>query len=215
LKPNLHIVVADALRPNNITSHHPGETVMRMADIVVINKVDAASTATLQHVTEEIRKVNSKAHIVRAHSPVRLDDPATVHGRRVLVVDDGPTITHGGMSYGAGYVAAIAAGAAEIVDPRLSAASAIHDVYRVYPHIGRVLPAVGYIASQLGALAETINRSTAEVVVSGTPVDLTALVELEKPVIRARYGFAEAGRPGLADLVDAFLVRHITRPDAA
>jgi predicted GTPase len=215
VRPNLHIVVADALRPNNITSHHPGETVMRMADIVVINKIDAASAVTLQHVTEEIRRVNAKANIVRAHSPVRLDDAAAVHDRRVLVVDDGPTITHGGMPYGAGYVAAIAAGAAEIIDPRLSATSAIHDVYRAYPHIGPVLPAVGYSAFQLAALAETINRSAADVVVSGTPLDLAALVELGKPVIRARYEFAEAGRPGMAGLVDAFLVRHITRPDAA
>ena len=215
LKPDLHIVVADALRPNNITTHHPGETVIRMADIVVINKIDAASAATLQHVTEEVRSVNAKASIVRAHSPIRLDDPGAVHDRRVLVVDDGPTITHGGMPYGAGYVAAIAAGAAEIVDPRLSAASAIHDVYRAYPHIGRVLPAVGYSASQLTALAETINKSTADIVVSGTPLDLAALVELKKPVIRARYEFAEAAGQKLSGLIDAFLVRHITRSNAA
>jgi predicted GTPase len=217
LKPDLHIVVADALRPNNITTHHPGETVIRMADIVVINKIDAASAATLQLVTEEIRRVNAKASIVRAYSPIRLDDPAAVHERRVrvLVVDDGPTITHGGMPYGAGYVAAIAAGAAEIVDPRLSAASAIHDVYRAHPHIGRVLPAVGYSASQLTALAETINNSAADIVVSGTPLDLAALVELKKPVIRARYEFAEAAGQKLSGLIDAFLVRHITRSNAA
>ncbi len=215
IKPDLHIVVADALRPDNVTSHHPGETVVRMADIVVINKVDAASAATLQHVTDEIRRVNSRAVITRAHSPVRLDNPAAVHDRRVLVVDDGPTITHGGMPYGAGYVAAIAAGAADIVDPRLSAAPAIQEVYSAYPHIGRVLPAVGYSASQLAALAQTINRSAAEVVVSGTPLDLAVLVPLEKPVIRARYDFAEGPGQQLGGLIDAFLVRHITRSNVA
>jgi predicted GTPase len=215
IKPDLHIVVADALRPNNVTSHHPGETVVRMADIVVINKIDAASPATLQHVTKEIRRVNSKATITRAHSPVRLEHPAAVHDRRVLVVDDGPTITHGGMPYGAGYVAAIAAGASDIVDPRLSAVPAILEVYSAYPHIGRVLPAVGYSPSQLAALAQTINRSAAEVVVSGTPLDLAALVPLDKPVIRARYDFAEGPGQRLSGLIDAFLVRHITRSNAA
>jgi predicted GTPase len=215
VRPDLHIVVADALRPHDVARHHPGEAVARMADIVVINKVDAASPAAVQHVTEEIRRVNTTAAIVRARSPVCLDDPAAVRGRRVLVVDDGPTITHGGMPYGAGYVAAVAAGAGEIVDPRLSAAPAIQEVYRAYPHIGHVLPAVGYSASQLAALAETINGSAAEVVVSGTPLDLAALVQLGKPVVRARYEFAEDAENGLSGLVDAFLVRHVTRSDTA
>ncbi len=207
VRPDLHIVVADALRPAHVATHHPGEAVARMAEVVVVNKTDAASPAAVQHLIDEIRKVNGRATLVRARSPVTLDDPAAVRGRRALVVDDGPTITHGGMAYGAGYVAAVAAGA-EIVDPRLSAAPAIAEVFRAYPHIGRVLPAVGYGAAQLAALAETINRSSAEVVVCGTPIDLAALIRLDKPVVRARYEFAEAGEPTLAGIVDAFLARH-------
>ena len=142
-------------------------------------------------------------------SPVRLDDPGAVRGRRVLVVEDGPTITHGGMPYGAGYVAAVAAGAARIVDPRLSAHPAIRAVFARYPHIGHVLPAVGYDAAQLEALGETVNRSEADVVVAATPIDLAALVRLEKPVVRARYEFADAGEPTLGSVVDRFLAERL------
>jgi predicted GTPase len=207
LKPDLHIAVTDALRPGHIDSHHPGEAVVRMADIIVVNKVDAASAAAVQEVIDRVKRINSRAAIVRAASPVRLDNPAGVAGRRVLIVDDGPTITHGGMSYGAGYVAATAAGVAEIVDPRASATSEIGKVYEAYPHIGKVLPAMGYSTGQLAALAETINRSEAEVIVAGTPIDLAALIKLDKPVIRARYEFANAGEPTLGSLVDAFVAR--------
>jgi len=155
VRPSLHIVMADALRPGQATAYHPGETVLRMADVVVVNKVDAASSADAQHVTDEVRAVNPRATVTRAASPVRLDDPAAVRGRRVLVVEDGPTITHGGMSYGAGFVAASTNGAAAIVDPRRSATPAIQALYARYPHIGRVLPAVGYDATQLEALRQT------------------------------------------------------------
>ena len=131
--------MADALRPGQGTSYHPGETVLRMADIVVVNKVDVAAAADVQAVVDEARAVNPAAAIVRAASPVRLDDPAAVRGRRVIVVEDGPTITHGGMSYGAGYVAAVAAGAT-IVDPRVNADPAMRAVFAQYPHIGKVVP---------------------------------------------------------------------------
>ena len=208
IRPDLHIAVADALRPAQIATHHPGEAVARMADLLVINKVDAASPEEVQTATDGLRAVNPTAPILRARSPVRLDDPAAVRGRRVLVVEDGPTITHGGMAYGAGYVAARAAGAASIVDPRLSAVPEIAAVFRAYPHIGPVLPAVGYGPAQLGALAATINASAAEVVVSATPSDLARLVPIDKTVIRARYDYAEDGTPGLASFVDAFLARH-------
>jgi len=208
VRPNLHIVMADALRPGQTTTYHPGETVLRMADVVVINKVDAASPADVQRVSDEVREVNPSATVVRAASPVRLDNPAAVQGRRVLVVEDGPTITHGGMPYGAGYVAATTHGAAAIVDPRRSAAPPVDSVFAKYPHIGRVLPAVGYDAAQLAGLRETINRSQAEVVVSATPIDLAALIAIDKPVVRARYEFAEAGEPTLASVVDDFLRQH-------
>jgi predicted GTPase len=207
VRPDLHIVMADALRPGQATGYHPGETVLRMADVVVVNKVDAASSADVQHVMDEVHEVNPRATVVRAASPVRLDDPSAVRGRRVLVVEDGPTITHGGMPYGAGYVAASAAGAAAIIDPRPFAAAAIQEVFARYTHIGRVLPAVGYGSAQLEALRQTINRATADVVVSATPIDLAALIQLDKPVVRARYEYADAGIPTLGAVVDEFLTQ--------
>jgi predicted GTPase len=207
LRPDLHIAVADALRPRQIATHHPGEAVARMADLLVINKVDAATPEAVETAIAGLRAVNPTAPILQAASPVRLDDPAAVKGRRVLVVEDGPTITHGGMAYGAGQVAAIAAGAAAIVDPRLSAAPEIAAVFKAYPHIGAVLPAVGYAPAQLQALAATINASDAEIVVSATPIDLARLVAIAKPVVRARYDYAELGALGLSAFIDAFLQR--------
>lgn len=205
VRPDLHIVVADALRPDQITTHHPGETVARMADVFVVNKVDAAPAADVQRVVDAVRVVNPRAAVVRAASPVTLDDAASVAGRRVLVVEDGPTITHGNMSYGAGYVAAIAAGAGAIVDPRESATPEIAAVFAAYPHIGRVLPAVGYGPAQLDALRQTVDAAAADLVVAATPLDLAALIPIKKRVVRARYEFAEAGRPGLGELIDAFI----------
>ena len=207
LVPDLHLAIVDALRPGQVATHHPGETVARMADVVVVNKVQAASSADVQRAIDAVRAVNPRARIVRGASPVALDDPGAVRGRRVLVVDDGPTLTHGGMSYGAGYVAAVAAGAAEIVDPRASAPPEIQAVFARHPHLGRVLPALGYDERQLEALRETIDGSQAEVVVSGTPMDLAARIVLAKPVVRARYEFAEADEPGLGAIVDAFLAQ--------
>jgi len=207
IKPDLHIAVADALRPDQIATHHPGETVARMADIAIVNKVDAAAEADVQRAIDHIREVNPRAPILRAASPVRLDHPHEVAGKRVLVVEDGPTLTHGGMAYGAGYVAAIAAGAAELVDPRGTAAPAIAAAYRRYPHIGRVLPALGYSAVELADLAATINNSAADIVIAATPIDLARLVPLAKPVLRVRYEFADAGSPTLASVIDEFLER--------
>jgi predicted GTPase len=198
-------VIIDALRPEQIDTHHPGETCLRMADIIVINKVDSASSVDVQRATDAAQAINPAAPIIRAASPVRLDEPAAVKGRRVLVVEDGPTITHGGMAYGAGYVAAVDGGAASFVDARSSATGEIAAVFSQYPHIGTVLPAMGYSDAQLQALRETILRSDAEIVVAGTPIDLGKLLELDRPVIRARYEFEEVDRPGLGDAVDTFL----------
>jgi predicted GTPase len=207
LRPDLHVVVADALRPGHVTAYHPGEAVLRTADVVVVSKVDAAPAADVQRVVDQVRAVNPRAAIVRGASPVRLDDPAAVRGRRVLVVDDGPTLTHGEVAYGAGFVAAIGAGAATIVDPRASAVPAIRAVLDRHPHLGRVLPALGYDRAQLEALRATIDGADADVVVSGTPIDLAALVKVDKPIVRARYEFAEAEEPGLGAVVDAFVAR--------
>ena len=211
VRPDLLITVVDALRPDQVTGFHPGEAVARMADVIVVNKVDVASAAQVAQAVAAAQAVNPRAPVVRAASPVHLDDPGAVRGRRVLVVEDAPTITHGGMPHGAGYVAARAAVAAAIVDPRPFAAAAIRDVFTRYPHIGPVLPAAGYGAAQLEALRETINAATAEVVVAATPIDLGALIQIDKPVVRARYEYADAGEPTLGTIVDEFLVRVFQR----
>jgi predicted GTPase len=215
LRPDLHLVLADALRPGHETNHHPGEAVLRTADVVVVTKVNSAADAAVREVMDNVRRLAPQAAIVRAASPVRLEDPAQVRGRRVLVIEDGPTISHGGMSYGAGYVAASQAGAAEIVDPRPAVTGELASLYTDYPHIGRVLPALGYAPRQLEALSATIARANAEVIVSATPCDLQALLSLPVPVVRAYYDFAEVDEPGLGAHLDRFLAkRGIVRADA-
>jgi len=207
VRPDLHIVLVDPLRPGHETAYHPGETVLRMADIVLLAKADAADASAVQQVTDSARRANPQAVILRGAMPVRLDDAGAVAGRRVLVIEDGPSITHGGMPHGAGYVAALQAGAAVIVDPRASAAPDIAAVYAQHPHIGPVLPAMGYTPAQLEALRLTINNARADVVVAATPIDLAALIALDKPVIRARYEFVDSETPGLAAELDRFLAR--------
>lgn len=207
VRPDLLVVLVDPLRPGHETTHHPGEAVLRMADVVVVAKTNSASEADIQRVSETARSLAPNATIVRAASIVSLDDAAEVAGKRVLVVEDGPTITHGGMPYGAGYVAASQAGVKEVVDPRLSAIGDIAEVFRRYPHIGKVLPAMGYSAKELGELQATINGSSADAVIAGTPSDLSHLMRLDKPVIRARYEFAEVGEPRLSGLVEDFVRR--------
>jgi len=207
LKPDLALALTDALRPGDADRYHPGEAVLRSADVVVVNKVNAATAEQVEEAEREAHRLNPEAPIVRAASPVTLDDPEAVRGRRVLVIDDGPTLTHGGMPYGAGYVAAVEAGAGQIVDPRPTAHPTIAETLSHYPHIGAVLPALGYDAEQLAALGETIDATPCDVAVSGTPMDLETLVAPRVPVVRARYGFAEAGEPTLGSIVDAFLER--------
>jgi predicted GTPase len=205
LVPTVHVVMCDALRPDQLTTHHPGEAVLRMADIVVINKVDAAPADDVARMPTAIAAVNPAARIVHAASPVRVDEPARLEGKRVLIVEDAPTVTHGGMPYGAGYVAARALRGVQIVDPRASATPELRRAYAAYPHIGPVLPAMGYGEAQLAELRATINASAAEVVLAATPVDLARLGGIERPVVRARYGYADVGEPTLATLVLALL----------
>lgn len=200
-RPDLHVVVCDALRPDQLTSHHPGEAVLRMAELVVINKVDAAPASDVKRLAAALAELRPGIPIVRAASPVQIDQPELVRGRRVLVVEDGPTITHGGMAWGAGYSALRALADVTIVDPRASAAPEIVQVYAQYPHIGKVLPAMGYSDQHLDALRATINHSAAEVVLSATPIDLARLGGFAKPMVRARYRYADAGSPTLATLV--------------
>jgi predicted GTPase len=208
IEPGLHVVLVDALRPEQVATHHPGETVARMADVVVVSKVRAATPADVMRAVEGVRAVNPHAPILRGDSPVVLDAPERVRGARVLVVDDGPTLTHGGMRYGAGYVAAVEAGAREIVDPRASAPPEIRALFTRYPHLGPVLPAVGYDARQREALRETIEASAADCVVTGTPSDLAKDLGLAKPVVRARYEYQDLDAPGLGAWVDAFVARN-------
>ncbi len=206
LRPDLHIVLVDALRPGQTASHHPGETVLRMADVAVIAKTDSASRAQVEEAAAAIAALRPDLPVVHGASPIVLANPGAVAGRRVLVVEDGPTITHGGMGFGAGFVAARDL-AAEIVDPRPFATPEIAAVYAKYPHIGAVLPAVGYGAAQRRELERTIAGSDAEVVVVATPIDLGALLDIDKPVVRARYDYADAGEPRLSQFIDAFLER--------
>ena len=207
IRPDLHIVLVDPLRPGHETSHHPGEAVLRTADVIVVAKTDAAAAADVQRVTESARRINPRAAIVRAASPVALDDAAAVRGRRVLVIEDGPTTTHGGMPYGAGYVAATRAQAASIVDPRPFVPPELATIYAEYPHLGPVVPALGYTGAQLAALRQTIAAAPVDVVVSATPIDLAALIAVNKRIVRARYEYAEAEEPGLAGVVESFLAR--------
>jgi predicted GTPase len=205
LRPDLQIALVDPMRPSHEETHHPGEAVLRMADIALIVKTDVADAESVARVEADIERLNPRAQIVRGASPVTLDRPEAVRGQRVLVIEDGPTITHGGMAFGAGYVAAEAAGAGKIVDPRGAAEGEIADLYQTYPHIGTVLPAVGYFPAQLRALAETINRADVDAVIAATPCDLGALIDIDKPVVRATYEFAEADGSRLGALVDGFL----------
>ena len=198
--PDLFVTVADALRPGDELGYHPGEVNARLADVVVVNKVDAATPDAVEQVIANVRAVNPDATIVRAASPVHLDPGPDLAGVRVVVVEDGPTITHGGMPSGAGLVAARAAGA-EILDPRPVAVGALADTYRRFPHIGPVLPAMGYGDAQTADLAATIAATGADTVVAGTPFDLARLVDVAVPVRRARYDLEELDRPGLAEVL--------------
>ncbi|MFO1322089.1 MAG: hypothetical protein U1F52_20990 [Burkholderiales bacterium] len=194
LRPDLHLVVTDALRPDQIDTHHPGETNVRMADIVIVNKANAAPGDGPARMERTIRRLNPLAEIVRGASVVYLDQPEAVRGKRVMVVDDGPTLTHGGMSTGAGFAAALAAEVGRIIDPRESAAPEIEALYRAYPHLGVVLPAVGYSPADREALRATIDDSRAEVVIAGTPIDLATLIRPNLPVVRAHYDFVPWNR---------------------
>jgi len=198
---NFHIVVVDPHRPGHEVRYHPGETNLRLAAAVVINKVDTADFGNVLTVQENVRRVNPNAAIVKGASPIFVDDPAAIRGRRVLVVEDGPTLTHGEMAYGAGVIAARNFAAAEIVDPRPYAVRSIAATYRKYPTTGPVLPAMGYGGDQIADLEETINGTPADLVLIATPIDLGRLVNIKLPSQRVRYELQEIGVPTLTDLL--------------
>jgi predicted GTPase len=197
------IVVADPHRPGHELTYHPGETNARNADVFVINKVDTASAENVVVVREHLRRVNPDAVVIEAASPLFVDDPNAIRGKRVLVVEDGPTLTHGEMAYGAAWVAARRFGAAEIVDPRPFAVGSIKATYAKYPTTGQVLPAMGYGDEQTRELEETINRSDVDLVLIGTPIDLNRIIKINKPSQRVRYELQEIGQPSLEDLLKA------------
>lgn len=201
LVPDLHIVIVDPHRAGHELTYHPGETNLRMANVVVINKVDTAPLNAVEQVRRNVQSVNPVATIVETSSPIAVDRPEWIEGRRVLVVEDGPTLTHGGMAYGAGTIAAQRHKAKELVDPRPFAVGSIQEVYRMYPHLGPVLPAMGYSARQIHELAETISRSDAEVVVVSTPVDLRRVIRLDRPSVRVTYEIEERSKPDLREIL--------------
>lgn len=200
-KPTLHIVVVDPHRPGHELTYYPGEANLRMADVVVINKMDTADFQDVIAVRRNVRAVNPQAVTIEAASPIFVDDPDEIRGKRVLVVEDGPTLTHGEMSYGAGMVAAERLGAAEIVDPRPYAVGSIADAFSKYETTGPVLPAMGYNEEQTRELEQTIDATPCDVVIVATPIDLSQVIAINKPFQRVRYELQEIGEPTLADVL--------------
>ena len=202
VKPNLHVVVVDPHRPGHELRYHPGETNLRMADVCVVNKVDTAPPEGVETVLDSIRWANPGAAIVRAASPFTVEENGvTIKGKRVLAIEDGPTLTHGDMTYGAAVLAAKSHGAASLVDPRPFAVGSIAKTLEEYPHVTELLPAMGYGRKQMDDLKETIARSDAEVVLIGTPIDLRRIIEFDKPALRVTYRLQELGEPTLAELM--------------
>ncbi len=202
-KPDLHIVVADPHRAGHELTYYPGESNLRAADVVVLNKIDTADLANIAQVRENVRAVNPAAIIVEAASPIFVENPEAIYGKRVLVVEDGPTLTHGEMAYGAGVVAARSYGASEIIDPRPYAVRSIAETFAAYPKTGALLPAMGYGEEQIKDLEETINATPCDLVIIGTPIDLRRVVKLEHPADRVYYELQVIGRPTLEEILQS------------
>jgi predicted GTPase len=208
-KPDLTITVADPHRPGHEVSYYPGEVNLRLADVVVINKMDSASPEGIQTVRTNIEKVNPNAIVVDGASPIRVDNPELIKGKRVLVVEDGPTLTHGEMKIGAGVVAAKKFGAKELVDPRPYTTGKLAETFRIYPNIGILLPAMGYSETQLRDLETTINSTDCDAVVIGTPIDLSRIINIKKPHTRVYYDLQEIGEPNLKGVLDEFMNKNL------
>jgi predicted GTPase len=202
-KPDLYITVVDPHRPGHELSYYPGQNNLLLADVIVINKIDSANPESVEIVRKNARTYNPNAIIVDAASPIQVDKPELIKGKRVLVVEDGPTLTHGEMTYGAGVVAAQKFGAAELVDPRPYTVESISATYRKYPKIGTLLPAMGYGDKQVKDLETTINRTKCDLVLIATPIDLSRLVKINKPTARVFYSLQEIGEPNLASILGA------------
>lgn len=205
IRPGFSIVVADALRPGHEVEYYPGETNLRVADVVVINKVRDARPDAVRTIREHVARVNPSCEIVEANLEITVDDPQSLAGRSVLVVEDGPTLTHGGMSYGAGLLAAKQVGVGEVIDPRPTAVGSIAQAFRQYPHLERVLPALGYSPRQRDELTRTINASGAEMVIDASPAGLGGFLKLNVPLVRVRYRFRQSSGTPVEELVERLL----------
>jgi predicted GTPase len=210
-RTDLHVVVADPLRVGNELTYYPGETNLRMADAVIINKVDTADIASINMLRANIRRVNTTAVIIEGASPITVNNPERITGKRVLVVEDGPTLTHGDMKFGAGVVAAGKFSAADIVDPRPYTVGTITETFKKYPGIGALLPAMGYGEKQVKDLETTINRTPCDTVIIGTPIDLNRLITIKRPTVRVSYELQEIGKPDLMDVLGRFLKKQEAR----
>jgi predicted GTPase len=206
-KPDLQIVVADPHRPGHERTYHPGETNVRLADVVVINKETTTDYENIEAVRRSVQELNPRAVVVDAASPITVDHPEWIRGKRALVIEDGPTLTHGEMKYGAGVIAARRHGASEIVDPRPWLVGGMKDTFKQYPNIGALLPAMGYSKEQIRDMEKTINACECDVVVVATPIDLRKLVSMKRPAVRVGYELEEIGRPKLEDLIKECLAR--------
>jgi len=206
--PDLMITVTDPHRAGHELAYYPGEVTLRLADVVVINKMDSSAPGDIQTVRESIEKVAPQAIVVDGASPIRVDDPSVIKGKRVLVVEDGPTLTHGEMKIGAGVVAARKFGAAELIDPRPFTVGKLTETFEKYPNIGTLLPAMGYGEQQLRDLETTINNTDCDAVVIGTPIDLNRIINIKKPSTRVWYDLQEIGSPNLEEVIDEFVKKH-------
>jgi predicted GTPase len=206
--PDLMVTVADPHRAGHETAYYPGEINLRMADVVVVNKIDTAAPENVRNVRKSITTVNPKATVVDAASVIQIENPKLVKGKRVLVIEDGPTLTHGGMAYGAGTIAARQGGAVEIVDPRPYAVESIAQAFRKYPSIGPILPAIGYSTRQLQHLETTINRVDCDAVIVATPINLSRIIDINKPHTRVSYELQELGTPNLEEILREFTQTH-------
>ena len=204
-KPDLNITVVDPHRPGHETTYYPGEVTLRLADVVVINKMDSAPPEGIQIVRENINKLAPNAIVIDGASPIKVDNPAVIKGKKVLVVEDGPTLTHGGMKLGAGTVAAHKFGASEIIDPRPYTVGKLSETFELYPNIGVLLPAMGYSDEQLKDLETTINNTECDAVVIGTPIDLSRIININKPATRVYYDLQEIGYPDLEVVLNEFI----------
>lgn len=207
-KPDLTVTVVDPHRPGHELNYYPGEATLRMADIVVINKMDSACPEDIQRVRDNINMVNPKAIVIDAASPLTVDKPELLRGKKCLVVEDGPTLTHGEMKIGAGVVAALKHGVAELVDPRAYAVGRLKDTFITYPEIGKLLPAMGYGAQQISDLESTIANTPCDTVVIGTPIDLSRIIKIDKPTVKVGYDLQEIGYPDLNVVLTDFLKKH-------